>query len=168
MRQFIRVIDKLNEKTGMAVRWVAVGMLLTTSYEVIARYFFNAPTVWAHQTVMILGGVFVALSWGWVHLHHGHVNMDILLRRLPPRGQAIVNVVCSLLFLFPLLGFMIWISSEWMVESWVMQEKWMQSVWRPPMGPSRSVITLGFTLFFLQGAAHFLRDLHFSIRGEAL
>ena len=168
MRKFIRIIDQLNEKTGMAVRWVALVMLLSTSYEVLARYFFNAPTVWAHQSVMILGGVFVSLSWGWVHLHHGHVNMDILSRRLSLRGQAILNVVCSLLFLFPLLGFMIYVSSQWMVESWVGHEVWLQSIWRPPMGPSRTVLTIGFTFFFLQGVAHFLRDLHFAIRGETL
>ena len=71
MRQAIRCIDKLNDKVGMTVRWLAVGMILSTSYEVVARYFFNAPTVWAHQTVMILGGVYLALSWGWIHKRHG-------------------------------------------------------------------------------------------------
>ena len=168
MKQVIRIIDQSNEKLGMAVRWVALAMLLSTTYEVISRYFFNAPTIWAHQTVMILGGVFVSLSWGWVHLHHGHVNMDIILRRLSPRGQAITNVVCSLLFLFPLLGFMIFVSSQLMMESWIKHEQWMQSIWRPPMGPNRTILTIGFTFFLLQGLAHFLRDLHYSIKGEAL
>ena len=57
MRQAIRCIDKLNDKVGMTARWLAVAMILSTSCEVLARYFFNAPTVWAHQTVMRRGGV---------------------------------------------------------------------------------------------------------------
>jgi len=168
MRRAIRVIDQVNGKVGMALRWLALGMILATTYEVIARYFFNAPTVWAHQTVILLGGVFVSLSWGWVHLHQGHVNMDILLKRLSPRGQAITNMVCSLLFFFPLLGLMIYLSSQFMVESWVMHETWIVSIWRPPMGPSRTILTLGFTLFFFQGVAQFVRDAHFAIRGEKI
>lgn len=165
MRPVIQCIDKLNENVGMIVRWLAVAMILSTSYEVIARYFFNAPTVWAHQTVMILGGVFLSLSWGWIHLHHGHVNIDILLRRLSPRGQAVTNVVCGLLFLFPVLGLLLYISGQWMVESWVMHEKWRVSIWRPIMGPSRTALTLGLGLFLLQGVAEFIRDFRSAIRG---
>ena len=168
MRQAIRCIDKLNDKVGMTVRWLAVAMILSTSYEVVARYFFNAPTVWAHQTVMILGGVYLALSWGWIHKRHGHVNIDILLKLLSPRGQAIMNVVCGLLLLFPLLGLLIYVSGEWMVESWAVHEKWRVSIWRPIMGPSRTALTVGLALFFLQGSAEFVRDLHFVIRGEKL
>ena len=51
MAKFLRIIDKASEYSGKTVRWVALGMIFATTYEVIARYFFNAPTQWAHQTV---------------------------------------------------------------------------------------------------------------------
>lgn len=168
MRKVVRVIDEVNGKVGMAVRWVALGMLLITTYEVVSRYFFDAPTIWAHQSVMMLGGVLVVLSYAWVHLRHGHVAMDILFRHLPPKGQAITNIVCSLLFFFPLIGLLTYVSGYWMVESWVFHERWTVSIWEPPMWPSKAFLTLGFVLFFFQGAAHLVRDLHFVVRGEKL
>ena len=168
MKRALRIIDKLNENVGLAVRWVALGMILSTSYEVVARYFFNAPTVWAHQTVMILGGVFVTLSWGWVLLHHAHVAMDILSKRLSPRKQAIAYVVGSLLFLFPLLSLLIYTSSQWLVDSYVMRERWTVSIWRPLIWPSRLTVVLGFVLLLIQGTAEFIRALYFAVRGETV
>lgn len=168
MKTLIRSIDQLNQKVGLAVRWVAIGMLVVTTYEVVARYLFNAPTVWAHQTVMILGGALVPLAWGWVHLHGGHVSMDAIHRRLSRRAQAIVNAVCNVLFLFPLVGLLTYISGARALRSWLAGETWIVSIWQPPMGPSRTVLMLGFVLLFLQGLAHFVREVHYIARGEEL
>ncbi len=161
MAKFLRIIDKANEYSGKTVRWVALGMIFATTYEVIARYFFNAPTQWAHQTVMQLGGVLVTLSWGWVLLHRGHIGLDVIYQRLSIRKQTIINVAGYLVFLFPLIGLLTYISFSWMIESWVMGERWTVSFWRTPMGPSRTVIVIGFILLFFQGLAHFIRDISF-------
>lgn len=159
MAKFLRIIDMVNEYTGKTARWVALGMIFATTYEVIARYFFNAPTQWAHQTVMQLGGVLVTLSWGWVLLHHAHIGLDVIYRRLAPRQQAVINVAGYLLLFFPLIGLLAYVSYDWMIDSWVMGERWTVSWWRTPMGPSRTVIVIGFILLFFQGLAHFIRDI---------
>ena len=161
MAKFLRIIDLANEYTGKTVRWVALGMIFATTYEVIARYFFNSPTQWAHQTVMQLGGVLVTLSWGWVLLHRGHIGLDVIYRRLSPRQQAAVNIAGYLLLLFPLIGLLAYVSWDWMIDSWVKGERWTVSWWRTPMGPSRTVIVIGFILLFFQGLAHFIRDISF-------
>ncbi len=159
MAKFLRIIDLANEYTGKMVRWVALGMIFSTTYEVIARYFFNAPTQWAHQTVMQLGGALVCLSWGWVLLHRGHIGLDVISRRLSPRQQAVINVAGYLLLFFPLIGLLAYVSYDWMIDSWVMGEKWTVSFWRPPMGPSRTIFVIAFILLFFQGVAHFIREI---------
>jgi TRAP-type mannitol/chloroaromatic compound transport system permease small subunit len=156
---FLRIIDRVNEYVGKVARWVVVGMILSTTFEVIARYFFNAPTQWAHQTVMQLGGVLVTLSWGWVLLHRGHIGLDVIYRRLSPKQQAAINIGGYLLLLFPLIGLLAYVSWDWMVHSWAVGERWTVSFWRTPMGPSRTVIVLGFSLLFLQGLSNFIRDI---------
>lgn len=159
MAKFLRIIDLANEYTGKAARWVAIGMIVSTTYEVIARYFFNAPTQWAHQMVMMFGGVLVSLSWGWVLLHRGHIGLDVVYRRLSPRQQAAINIAGYLLLFFPLIGLLVYVSYDWMIDSWVMGEKWTVSFWRPPMGPSRTIFVIGLLLLFLQGVAHFIREI---------
>ena len=166
MKTVLRTIDWTNKWVGASIRWLAVGMIVATSYEVLSRYLFGAPTLWAHQTVIIMGGALVSLSWGWVHLHGGHVRMDILHRRLSPRAQAISDVVCALLFFFPLIGLLIYVSGQWMIDSWAAGERWTISIWKPLLAPSRTGILFGLILFFLQGLAMFIRDIYFIVRGE--
>ena len=166
MNRVLDIVDYTNRRVGAAIRWLVVGMMLCTTYEVIARYAFNAPTVWAHQTVMLMGGAMLALSWGWIHLPDKHVGIDIFYRRLPPRRQAIARAVCTALFLFPLLGFLIYISVRCTVDSWVGHEKWIVSIWQPPMWPSRAAIMLGFILFFLQGTVDFVRNITYIAKGS--
>jgi len=166
MKWLLRNTDQVSEKVGLTVRWVIIGMLLATSYEVVARYFFNSPTVWAHQSVMIMGGILIPLSWGYIHLHHSHVSMDILYRRLSSRNQVIVRAVCTVLFMFPLLGLLTYVCAQWLIDSWVSHETWIVSIWYPPIWPSRAFMMVGFLLFFFQGAAGFVRDIYFLAVGE--
>jgi TRAP-type mannitol/chloroaromatic compound transport system permease small subunit len=159
MAKFLRIIDTANEYTGKTARWVALGMIFSTTYEVFARYFFNAPTTWAHQTVMMLGGALVCLSWGWVLLHQGHIGLDVIYRRLSPRQQAAINVGGYLLLFFPLIGLLAFVSWEWMIHSWEVGEKWTVSYLKPPMGPSRTVFVIAFILLFFQGLSNFIRTI---------
>ncbi len=168
IRAVVNAIDRMNYWVGASVRWVAIGMVLATTYEVVSRYVFNAPTVWAHQTAMIMGGMLVSLSWGWVHLRKAHVRMDMLYRRLNPRTQAIIDVVCSLVFFFPLIGLLVYVSAQWAIDSWATGERWVVSIWKPLLAPSRTVILVGFALFFLQGLATFIRDVYVVVTGEKL
>jgi len=164
----VHAIDWINRWVGSSIRWLALGMVIATTYEVISRYLFNAPTVWAHQTVIIMGGMLVPLSWGWVELRHAHVRMDILYRRLTIRRQALLDVICSLLFFFPLIGLLIYVSVQWAANSWVMGERWTISIWKPLLAPSRTAIMVGFTLFFMQGLATFVRNVYVVLKGETL
>ena len=43
----VRVIDKFTDVTGTWVAWLNLPLVMAVSYEVIARYAFNAPTVWS-------------------------------------------------------------------------------------------------------------------------
>lgn len=158
MAKFLRIIEKTNEFIGKTIRWVILGMIFSTTYEVFARYFFNSPTQWAHQTVMQLGGVLVTLSWAWVLLHRGHIGLDVIYLRLSARKQAIINIAGYLVLFFPLIGMLTYVSIDWMVDSWVTGERWTVSFWRTPMGPSRTVIVIGFIMLFLQGLSNFIHD----------
>lgn len=168
MRTVVRVFDSISEHTGKVVLWAAIALVLVLCYEVTMRYVFDAPTNWVMETAMMLGGTIAALGWAYTHRHHGHVRVDVIYTHLSPRGKAIIDVVCSLVFLFPLLLILIYASVSWAEFSWVMNEKMVGSSWRPPAGPIRTLIPLGFCLFTLQCVAQFIRDLYLMIRNKPL
>lgn len=168
MRTIVRVLDSISERTGKIVLWAAVALVVVLCYEVTRRYVFNSPTNWVMETSMMLGGTIAAMGWAYTHRHQGHVRVDVIYMHLTPRGKAIIDVVCSLVFLFPLLAILIYASAKWAQFSWSMGEKLVGSSWRPPSGPIRTLIPVGFCLFTLQCVAQFIRDFYQLIRNKSL
>ena len=66
----IKVIDTFTEWTGQAVSWVCVPLALVVFWEVVARFFFGAPTIWAYDlsymfySVLFMLGAHYALKRG--------------------------------------------------------------------------------------------------------
>jgi TRAP-type mannitol/chloroaromatic compound transport system permease small subunit len=56
----VRIVDKFTDTTGTWVAWLNVPLVLIVSYEVFARYLFNAPTMWSFDlTYMLYGNIFI-------------------------------------------------------------------------------------------------------------
>jgi C4-dicarboxylate transporter DctQ subunit len=78
-----------------AVLFTLTGVLI--SYEVIARYFFNAPTIWAaeiSQLCLIWGSL---LSMAWVLSQRRHIRVTALTDLMPDRVRAGMEVVSTLI-----------------------------------------------------------------------
>ena len=50
----VRKIDKFTDTTGTWIAWLNVPLVAAVSYEVIARYAFNAPTIWSFDVTYML------------------------------------------------------------------------------------------------------------------
>ena len=166
MRTTLRVIDFISAWTGRLISPLCVALVLVLCYEVTVRYAFNAPTMWAHELSMMMGGTIIVLGLAYTHHHDKHVRIDVLYMHLSPRGKAINDIICALIFLFPLLIVLTITAVDWMQFSWKMGEVSIFSHWYPPAGPSRTIVLVGFSLFALQGAARFIRDSYLLIRNK--
>ncbi len=58
----IRFFDGISLWSGRITGWLIIPMVLSLVYEVVARYFFNAPTVWAYDMTSFLYGAFFMLG----------------------------------------------------------------------------------------------------------
>ena len=155
-------VDSVSEHLASWGRWLTVALVLVGAWDVLLRYGFNAPTVWAYETMMMLGGSIYALGWGYCLLHESHIRVDIFSSRLSARRQAIADVVLSAVFFFPLMGVLVYKSIFWMMRAWGRSEVMMESYWYPPAGPFRTLICLGICALFLQGVAKLIRDIQLS------
>lgn len=164
----MRIIDFISDWTGKTVRWLTVALVMVLIYDVVMRYVFGAATIWAYETAVMVGATIYVMGWPYVHRHHGHVRVDVFYTHLSPRGKAIIDVICTLLFLFPLLFVLIDTSVSYMLRSWSIGEVLAETFWYPPAAPFRTMIVVGLSLFALQSIAQFIRDLYPLIRNKVL
>jgi len=160
MRTFVRAIDALSGYAGGLAKWFCYALILIIVYDVTMRYVFSAPTMWAFETAMMLGGTVYALAYAYTHRYHGHVRVDVIYMRFSPRVRAAIDVLGTFFLFFPLLGFIIHASFALTWRAWAIGETSDITYWYPPLAPFRTAVLLGFCLLALQAIAHFIRDLY--------
>ena len=74
-------------------------MVAGLTYEVVARYLFNAPTVWAYDMTFMLYGTFFMLGSAYTLMRKGHIRTDTFYANWSPRVQGAVDAVCYVILL---------------------------------------------------------------------
>ncbi|MCH8503249.1 MAG: TRAP transporter small permease subunit, partial [Ectothiorhodospiraceae bacterium] len=96
---FIQGITWFNERLGRwFISYLAFVIFALLLFEMVARYVFSSPTIWATELTQMMFGAYVMLSGGYLLVHRGHLNVDIFYDRFKPRTRAMVDIVTSLLF----------------------------------------------------------------------
>src|SRR3989344_5521661 len=157
-------IDAVNERIGLAVRWLVLAATLISAANALARYGFNlSSNAWLEIQWYLFGAIFL-LAAGYTLKHNGHVRIDVIYGRLSERTQAWIDLLGALLFLLPLCGLMVWLAWPGFVNSFQSGEM------SPDAGglirwPVRLLIPLGFALLALQGVAEIIKRIAY-LRGE--
>ncbi|MBM3174335.1 MAG: TRAP transporter small permease subunit [Chloroflexi bacterium] len=157
MQRFARAIDTLNEWVGRIVSPIIIAMLLIGTYEVVARYVFHSPTIWAWEINGHLLCLFLSMAGGYALLLGRHVSVDILYSRVSVRTRAIMDLVTWPIF-FLVCIIVIWTGTAAAIEATVKQEYVISSL-RSPAYPDRWMIPIGTTLLLLQGVVKYLKDI---------
>jgi TRAP-type mannitol/chloroaromatic compound transport system permease small subunit len=165
MEKFFRFVDCLNDVIGRWASFLIVILTLAIGYEIFMRYIFAMPTIWCYDMTIMIFGSYTMLGAAFCHYKRGHVRMDLFYNSLSPRKQAIVDSICYIFLFFPLFTILLYKCSEYAIWAVANGERASGSVWRPPLGPFKIVIALGFALFFLQGIVEFLRSVRLAISG---
>lgn len=70
---------------------------------------------WMFGTIFMLGAVYTLY-------HDEHVRVDVLYRLLPPRGQAIINILGTVILLIPTMCIILYVSWGYVAASWSQHE----------------------------------------------
>ena len=165
----IRLIDfTVGEWSGKLFAWLIVPMIGGITYEVFARYLFNAPTILAYDITYMLYGSHFMLGAAYTLYKRGHIRTDFFYSNWSPRVQGRVDAISYLLFFFPGMLFFLLAGWDEALYSWSILEKSDASPWRPPLYPFKSVIPFTAFLLLLQGVSEFLKSAYAALRGEWL
>ncbi|HEY7320250.1 MAG TPA: TRAP transporter small permease subunit [Candidatus Binatia bacterium] len=165
-RNIVRWIDKSSLVSGRILAWWTLLAVLIITFEVTARYVFDRPTNWAHESMTLLFGMQYILSGAFAHYTKSHVRVDVVYQALSARNKARMDALTSLLF-FLYMGVMTY--TGWLFY-WDSQKMWEVSFtdWGPPLYPVKFTVFLGSLLLLLQGIANFIRDCYFAATGSEL
>ena len=167
MRKTVQILESISQWSGRIICGFCLALVLILTFEVFMRYVLNSPTNFSYEVSTMIGVTICSMGLAYTHLHHGHVRVDVIWRLLPPRGKAIADVIGSLVFFFPLIILVIYVSAEWAHFSFVQHEIMTKTTLYPPAWPVRAVMVLGFFMFIPQGVAKFIRDIYL-VKGEEL
>jgi TRAP-type C4-dicarboxylate transport system permease small subunit len=94
-RRLSKGFDRILTVTAYTSGIIIVVLMLSMCYEVVMRYFFNAPTKWAADFSGYMQYVLVLLGAAWVLKIDAHTRIDTLLVFFSPRTRTIINIVTS-------------------------------------------------------------------------
>lgn len=164
---FVRAVDKVSTVTGGFVAYWAPIAVFVYFYEVVARYFFDSPTNWAHESMFLMFGMMYILSGAYGYLHGAHVRVDLFYARFSGRVKAAVDIMTFPFFAIFALALM-W--TGWTFFTQVMdQNRWFFATgffdevsfteWAIQYWPVKMTIFFGAILLLLAGVSHLVKDI---------
>ncbi|KMY65739.1 C4-dicarboxylate ABC transporter permease [Desulfocarbo indianensis] len=159
LKSIAKRIDAINEWVGRGVSWVTTGLVVVVFVDVVMRYAFKTSFVFTQELEWHLFAFIFLMGAGYTLLHDGHVRVDIIFQRLSTRGQAWVNLIGCLVFLFPGCYLVIVTSYGFAAESFRLMEGSPDPGGIAYRYVLKACIPLGFSLFTLQGVSLFIRSL---------
>jgi len=159
-------IDRFSRWIGHWVAWLTVPLFSVMVYEVIVRYAFTAPTMWAYDTGRMLYGASFMLGAGYGLSKGVHIRADFIYRNWAPKTQGMVDAALYLLFYFPGLIVFGWMSVDFAYESWIRLERGMDTAWMPYVFPIKTVLPIGVAFLLIQGISELLKSLHAARKGS--
>jgi TRAP-type mannitol/chloroaromatic compound transport system permease small subunit len=159
---FTRGLDWITENSGIFVSLWTVNAVCVYFYEVISRYIFDAPTIWAHQASYLMFGMQYLLAGGFALLHGDHVRVDVVYIKLPRRAQIGMDIFTStffFIFAVALAGTCL----RFFLDSYDMREV-TEETWQVQFYPVKAAMVLGAILLTLAGVSKLVKDIQLFVR----
>ena len=169
LERFTQAIDRLNDRIGSAIQWLALVLVLVGAFNALARYAAR------YTSVSLSSNAYLDLQWYLFSLifllgaayglnHDYHVRVDVIYSRMGRRARAWIDLLGTVLFLIPFSVVMLWVSWPPVLRSWSILEA-SSDPGGLPRYPIKTVILFSFTLLLLQAASQAIKSVAM-LRGE--
>ena len=141
-----------------------VAMMAIVTLDVVLRYFFNDPTVWAGEVASFLTIAVVFLGLGQNLRRDDHIRIDVVTKLLSPRTQLVLNVLAhAIAIVFSVALFMgCWVRFDnFWVRRTTSDSPLMIPLWIPMLP-----VLLGAAVFCLAAVSGFVLHFHALLSDE--
>lgn len=136
-----------------AFLFVAAGVMLT--YEVVARYFFTKPTIWAAELsqLCLIWGSLIAMAWALGARRH--IAVDAVVTHLSPKVRRWTDAAAMVVVAW-LSAMVVWKGGEIFLDSFV-RGRTTGSMLDLPSWLTELAVPFGFAMLFLQAVTEAVR-----------
>ena len=164
-----RGIDAFMEFIGTVGIWLVTLLVVIGVYNVIARYLGRFVGVNLTSNTFIEGqwylfSVIFFLGFAFVLKRNSHVRVDFLYSKLDLYKRAWVNLLGTLLFLFPFCILGIYVTWHPVLTSWGLLPNGNWGTWEMspdsgglPRAPIKAMIIVAFGLLLIQGISDIIK-----------
>lgn len=156
---FVRAIERLNDVVGRVVALLTLGTVLVCFATVYTRYALNTNFIWLQEAYIWQHALVIVLGAAYTMMVGGFVRVDILYGRMTPRGRAKVDIVGTIVFLFPFLAVLAWAFGRFFWNAWLSDEGSQNEGGLPNWWLLQAALLVFVALTFLQGCALVARSL---------
>ncbi|MER0240050.1 TRAP transporter small permease subunit [Fulvimarina sp. MAC8] len=153
----LKLVDAVSRALFRLAEAITLVLVAAMIYEVVARYVFAAPTLWAFDISYMCTGILFVLGAAYALREDAHVRIDFLAERMPRRLRSGIEAAIFLFCLSPLFASLAYVAIDRAFRAYQSGEVEMVSPWAPLMWPFYAFIALGLVALALQILAHGLR-----------
>jgi TRAP-type C4-dicarboxylate transport system permease small subunit len=145
---WVRTINGINEVSGYISGFLILLSSLVVLHQVSVRYFFGLPSIWQTEMSIYLLMFSTFVGGAYALKHNGHVGVDLVSIKLPPRAQAYLRIATSILC----LGLTVIVAWKGFNMWWEATENGWKSdtLWGPKLTYPYAILPLGMMLMSLQ------------------
>lgn len=156
----LNLIDHASLWISRVTMFLVVIIVAAIAYEVVARYFFRAPTLWANELSLWLGGMSYLFAGLYAMQQRNHIRITALYDVVPPKVKIAFDAVAVLC----IVAFAVAVCVGGFPSAWRSFSTWEKfgTAWNPPIPavvkPSILVVT---ALIAVQAVNNFIKELRY-------
>jgi len=164
MRLFFRAIYALSDYSGRIFSYLVFIGAVMLSWEVVSRYVFDAPTIWAHGYSQRIFGSYFVMVGAFTLVHNGHVRVDLLTVKRSFRVRKFLDLIN---YAFLMIWGSVLITEGWrfFLASWKLREVDEMAL-AHPIYPIKFILVVGGLLITLQAISYFIQTAISMVQGE--
>lgn len=159
MQNFINKLEHTSELSGRLVSWLTLFIVILTFLVVILRYIFDIGSIAMQESISYLHAFVFMLGAAYTLKHDSHVRVDIFYRNMTPVKKAWVDLLGTLLLLFPVCLFIFFSSWDYVLTSWSQHEGSGEAGGLAYVYILKTALLIMPILLMLQGAVLSLKNL---------
>lgn len=151
-----RAIDALSLNVNKVVIWLVLLATLVSAGNALVRFtLHNSSNAWLELQWIMFGAIFL-LGASYTFMKNGHVRVDVLYGKYPPRVKVWVDLLGTLFFLIPSAVVILLTSLPWVANS-ISTREMSPDAGGLPYWPIKLLIPVAFALLILQAVSEVIK-----------
>ena len=137
--------------------WLVAVIVAVMIFEVVSRYVFDKPTLWANELSLWLAGILYLFAGLYAMRERAHIRVTILYDALPPKGKRALDFL-AMLVVAAFAALLVFGSFD---SVWQTVARWERfgTAWNPPIPATMKALVLIVTvLVAVQAVSNFIAD----------